>query len=145
MKKLAFILFPVSGLFLASCSTEKAPEPVFRASDAAARKRAPVPPAPISLASPTNLSVTDITSTETTLNWNAVPNATSYRIGYRSVSSRNSTDFWIASSTTNTSFVTLPGLAPGGTFEWRVAAVYSNASTTGAVSDFAFGRFTLLP
>jgi hypothetical protein len=145
MEKLTFILFFVSGILLASCSNEKSPEPVFQASDGAARKRTPEPPAPISLTNPTNLRVTNITSTGATLTWDAVPNATSYRIGYRSVGSRNSTDFWIAGTTSTTSFATLPGLAPGGTFEWRVAAVYSNSYTTVAVSDFVFGQFTLLP
>jgi hypothetical protein len=146
MKKSTCILFFVSGLFLASCSTEKAPEPVYKTNDEAARKRTPTPPPPSSLANPTNLRVTNITSTGATLNWDAVPNATSYRIGYRAVGSRNSTDFWITGATTNTFFATQPGLAAGGTFEWRVAAVYSNTSPYDTVvSDFVFGQFTLLP
>ena len=145
MKHLTFILFFVSGLFLASCSKENAPEPVFKASDRVARKRTPTPPPPSSLANPTNLSVTNITSTNATLNWDAVPNATSYRIMYAGVSGARDR-FWLQASTSNTFLVTQPGLASGGTFEWQVAAVYSNGNPYDTrVSDSVFGpQFTLL-
>jgi hypothetical protein len=146
MKKSTLILFFVSGLFLASCSTEKAPEPVYKAGDEAARKRKPTPSPPTSLSNPTNLRVTNITSTGATLNWDPVPNATSYRIMYAGVSGARDR-FWIQASTSNTFLVTQPGLASGGTFEWQVAAVYSNVSPYDTrVSDFVLGpHFTLLP
>jgi hypothetical protein len=70
MKKLTLILFFSSGLILASCSTE----PVFKASDGAAQKRTPAPTESIRFAN--HWSVTDITSTGATSNWDAAPNAT---------------------------------------------------------------------
>jgi hypothetical protein len=95
------------------------------------------------LAAPTNPTVVNVTSTGATLSWDAVPNATFYRIGYRSTGSRSS-DFWISGSSPTTSYTTEASLGAGGTFEWRVTAMYQSSTTT-VVSDFAYGPwFTLL-
>ena len=147
MKKLTVILFFVSGLFLASCSNEKAPEPGFKVSDGAARKRVPTPPVPTSLANPTNLRVTNITSTGATLNWDAVPNAKSYRIGYRELGGYAMVYPWKAEFTSNTSVTTAPVMErEGWRFEWRVDAVYDDSNPYNIIaSDKVEGpRYTLL-
>ncbi len=147
MKHLTFILFFVSGLFLASCSKENDPEPVFKASDRVARKSTPAPPPTSSLAKPTNLRVTNITSTGATLNWDAVPNAKSYRIGYRELGGYSVVYPWKAEFTSNTSVTTQPVLErEGWRFEWRVDAVYddSNAYNIIASDKVEGSRYTLL-
>ena len=81
---------------------------------------------------PTDLTISNITTTGVTLKWAAVSGATSYKVEYKTVSA---TDYTSVIVTTNTKALT--GLNDNKAYNWRVTAINtggSSAATTG--TDF---------
>jgi hypothetical protein len=73
----------------------------------------------VACGTPTGLSTTNITTTNSTLNWNAVPNAISYSIEFR----ENGSNFWMAPVTGITSLsYNLSGLRAATEYNWVIKA-----------------------
>ncbi len=90
---------------------------------------------------PTNLSVNNPSSNTATISWSAVPGAVEYFIQYIVQGAPLNT---VSTGTTTTTQVTLPGLLPSTTYQWRVRAICSDENspysdiasfTTSACSD----------
>ena len=77
-------------------------------------------------AKPTTISDTNLSETGVTLTWNAPTGATGFAYQYK----KTSDAAWSAEATLNTNTVTLSGLTPNTSYNFRVKALYgSNAST----------------
>ncbi|MCR9052889.1 MAG: BspA family leucine-rich repeat surface protein [Phaeodactylibacter xiamenensis] len=90
---------------------------------------------------PTNLSVNNPSSNTATISWSAVPGAVEYFIQYIVQGAPLNT---VSTGTTTMTEVTLPGLLPSTTYQWRVRAICSDENspysdiasfTTSACSD----------
>ena len=90
---------------------------------------------------PTNLSVNNPSSNTATISWSAVPGAVEYFIQYIVQGAPLNT---VSTGTTTMTQVTLPGLLPSTTYQWRVRAICSDENspysdiasfTTSACSD----------
>lgn len=68
------------------------------------------------LAAPTNLAATNITSSSANISWNAVPNATKYKVTYI-----NTDD--LGEKEVTTTSTTITGLTPETTYTWSVRAI----------------------
>ena len=76
---------------------------------------------------PTGLTTTNVYSNKATLNWTAVPNASTYSIKYRRVG----TNAWTNVSNITGTSRTIQNLQAGKTYEWRVKSnCYSTFSVT---------------
>ncbi len=86
---------------------------------------------------PTNLHATNITTTTATLGWTGSPGAAAYIIQYHAITTPASP--WIT-VTTQTTSASLTGLTCGTHYEWRVATICANGTTTpgtySAMSNF---------
>ncbi|MFN0173080.1 MAG: fibronectin type III domain-containing protein [Saprospiraceae bacterium] len=78
---------------------------------------------------PTGLSAVSITSSSATLIWNAVSNATSYTVQYKSGSS----SIWITAGTSTSATYNLDNLTPSTNYNWQVKA---NCSVYSSISSF---------
>ena len=70
------------------------------------------------LAAPTNLAATNITSNSAEISWNAVPNATGYKVTYTSMSTGD-----LGEQEVTTTSATIDGLTPETTYTWTVKAI----------------------
>jgi hypothetical protein len=90
----------------------------------------------ITCKAPTNLQTSSITSTSTTLTWNAITGATNYDIEFKLTSSST----WTVKATNYTSTTyNLTGLTSGQNYDWRVR---SNCGTLSGYSPYASGSFS---
>lgn len=90
-------------------------------------------PNPVACGTPSGLNATGISSTSATLNWTAVPTASSYNINYRLSGAAT----WTSTTSSTTSKV-LTGLTASSTYEYQVQAI----CTGGAGSFSANATFT---
>ncbi|WP_179316654.1 fibronectin type III domain-containing protein [Winogradskyella undariae] len=67
---------------------------------------------------PTELNVTNVTTTEATLNWDIDSNVDHYNVRYR----KNGNSTWITESSISAGSVNLTALTSGTTYEWQVRA-----------------------
>ena len=74
---------------------------------------------------PTNLSISNNTGTQVTLNWNPVPQANTYNLQFRPQGGRT----WKNRTVTSTSTV-VTGLKSGTMYEWRIQSDCNNGSTS---------------
>jgi hypothetical protein len=91
---------------------------------------------------PTGLSITSVTTTGFTANWNAVSNATSYLIDVSAVSGFGSFIFGYQNKTVNALTLPITGLAPGTTYYVRV---YTVTSTGTSDPSFPVEKITITP
>jgi hypothetical protein len=99
------------------------------------------PPCTNNCTAPTNLSTNNTSGTTVTISWSAVPGAVEYFIQYIVQGAPLNT---VSIGTTTITQVTLPGLLPSTTYQWRVRAICSDENspysdiasfTTSACSD----------
>ena len=80
-------------------------------------------PTPIQLEKPTNLKVSNVTTTSATLSWDAVTNASSYTVTVGSTP-----------HSANTNFISLNDLTPSTTYKWSVVAKGNGSTYTDSES-----------
>ncbi|HAO45924.1 MAG TPA: alpha-amylase family glycosyl hydrolase [Ferruginibacter sp.] len=85
-------------------------------------------------AAPAGLTVTNLTTSSATLNWN-ISAGNYYTVEYKAASSGTWNN---AASSVTTGSVTVSGLVPGATYDWRVSV---NCSTT-PISNYTASQFT---
>lgn len=91
------------------------------------------------LAAPTNLAATNITSSSANISWNAVPNATGYKVTYMSMSTGDLGEKEVATTST-----TIDGLSPETTYTWTVKAI-GDGTTYCDSEESADADFTTAP
>ncbi len=89
---------------------------------------------PVGCQPPVGLSVSNLSPTTTTLNWQSIAGATSYRIQYKL---STATTWTTASISTTITSIALSGLSAGTLYQWQVA---SNCGTS--ISTYVSGQFT---
>lgn len=82
---------------------------------------------------PSNLSVTAVSSTSATVSWDAIVGASNYVVEYQQ---NGAADWTVAASAITASSVNFSGLNAGTLYNWRVAAVCAGAKGTYAVGQF---------
>jgi len=82
-------------------------------------------------ATPTNLTSSNVNTTNATLNWSA-SNALSYNIKYRPLSPNTNTNW--TSTTSNTNSKIISGLTAGNQYEWMVQAMCASNTNNGISS-----------
>jgi hypothetical protein len=81
---------------------------------------------------PTGLASSGITSSAATVSWTAVSGANSYLVEYKA----NSSATWLSFGNTNTTSVTISGLAASTLYDWRVTTNCTGGNSTPSAAQF---------